>query len=263
LYLTDWEDGGSDTDSRELMDAGLEVKTVMERVFTWQGSVADRFLHTFEPTVTYLYIPDVDQDKLPDFDYIDRIYEQNNITYGLVSRLIASYLEQDGSYDYHQYLKAELKQSYNLINEPNGYQFDDEDDFSNIRGKLEYWSLKYFYGKLETELDPNDTQTKTFSTLLNFHDTRRHRVSVEYRYERDRVEDYIIHGYLPITTTVDIYGSARYSMLEKVMWESIYGFNYHAQCWGVDLSVKEDHRPYDLQFRILLTLNGLGTIGQQ
>ncbi len=263
FYLTDWEDEGSDTESRELIDAGLEIKTVMEKVFATQGSVADRFLHTIEPTVTYLYIPDVNQDDLPDFDYIDRIYEQNNITYGLVSRLVARYLKQDGSYDYHQYLKAELKQSYNLINEPNGYQFDDEDDFSNVWGKLEYWSLKYFYGKLETELDPNDTETKTFSTLLSFHDTRRHRVSVEYRYERDRVEDFIAHGYLPISPTMDIYGSARYSMLEKIMWESIYGFNYHAQCWGVDLSVKEDRRPYDLQFRVLLTLNGLGTIGQQ
>jgi len=262
FYLTDWEDEGSDTESRELVDAGVEVKTVMERVFSWQGAVADRFLHTLEPTVSYLYVPDVDQDKLPHFDDFDHIYEENNLTYGLVSRLIGRYSKQNGGYDYHQYLKAELGQSYNLINEPNGDQFIDNHDFSDIKVQLEYWGRKYFYGKLESEYDPNDIQTQTFSTLLGFRDNRQDQLRVEYRYERDNLEDYIINGYLPVIPTLDIYGSARYSMLEKLMWESIYGINYHAQCWGIDFSIKEDHRPYDLQFRLLLTLNGLGTIGQ-
>ncbi|MCD6151903.1 MAG: LPS assembly protein LptD, partial [Deltaproteobacteria bacterium] len=171
--------------------------------------------------------------------------------------------KQNGGYDYHQYFKAELGQSYNLINEPNGDQFIDNHDFSDIKFQLEYWGRKYFYGKLESEYDPNDSQTQTFSTLLGFRDNRQDQLRVEYRYERDNLEDYIINGYLPITPTLDIYGSARYSMLEKLMWESIYGFNYHAQCWGIDFSIKEDRQPYDLQFRMLLTLNGLGTLGQK
>jgi len=263
FYLTDWDDEGSDTESREMFDAGIEMKTVLERTFSWQGSVADRFLHTLEPTVTYLYVPDVDQDDLPHFDDLDYLYEQNNVTYGLVSRLIGRYVNHDGGYDYHQYFKAELGQSYNLINEPNGDQFIDNHDFSDIKAQLEYWSRKYFYGKLESDYDPNDTQSRTFSTLLKFRDNRHDQLSMEYRYERDILEDYIVSGYLPITPTLDIYGSARYSLLEKLMWESIYGFNYHAQCWGFDFSIKEEHRPYDLQFRVLLTLNGLGTIGQK
>ncbi len=262
FYLTDWEDEGSDTESRELIDAGIEVKTVMERVFSRSGTAADRFLHTLEPTVSYLYVPDVDQDKLPHFDDLDHIYEENNFTYGLVSRLIGRYSDQNGGYDYHQYFKAELEQSYNLINEANGDQFIDNHDFSDIKAQVEYWSRKYFYGKLESEYDPNDNRTQTFSTVLRFRGNRHEQLRVEYRYERDNLEDYIISGYLPITPTLDLYGSARYSMLEKLMWESVYGFNYHAQCWAIDFSIKEDHRPYDLQFRMLLTLNGLGTIGQ-
>ena len=262
FYLTDWEDEGSDTESRELVDAGIEVKTVMERVFSRSGTAADRFLHTLEPTVSYLYVPDVDQDKLPHFDDLDHIYEENNLTYGLVSRLIGRYSDQNGGYDYHQYFKAELEQSYNLIDEANGDQFIDNHNFSDIKAQLEFWSRKYFYGKLESEYDPNDNRTQTFSTVLRFRGNRREQLRVEYRYERDNLEDYIVSGYLPMTSTLDIYGSARYSMLEKLMWESIYGFNYHAQCWAIDFSIKEERQPYDLQFRMLLTLNGLGTIGQ-
>ncbi|MEA2109273.1 MAG: LPS assembly protein LptD [Pseudomonadota bacterium] len=263
FYLTDWEDEGSDTESRELFDAGVEVKTVMERVFSRSGTTADRFLHTLEPTVNYLYVPDVDQDEMPHFDDFDHIYEENNLTYGLVSRLIGRYADQNGGYDYHQYFKVELQQSYNLIDEVNGDQFTDNHNFSDVKAQLEYWSRKYFYGKLESEYDPNDNQTQTFSTVLSFQDKRQDRLRFEYRYERDDLEDYIVSGYLPMTPTLDIYGSARYSALEKLMWESIYGFNYHAQCWAIDFSVKEEHQPYDLQFRMLLTLNGLGTIGQQ
>lgn len=263
FYLTDWEAKGSDTESRELFDAGVEVKTVMERVLSPSGTTADRFLHTLEPTVSYLYVPDVDQDDLPHFDDFDHIYEENNLTYGLVSRLIGRYADQNGGYDYHQYFKAELQQSYNLIDEVNGNQFTDNHNFSDVKAQLEYWSRKYFYGKLESEYDPNDNQTQTFSTVLSFQDKRQDQLRVEYRYERDDLEDYIVSGYLPMTSTLDIYGSARYSALEKLMWESIYGFNYHAQCWAIDFSIKEEHQPYDLQFRMLLTLNGLGTIGQQ
>ena len=180
-----------------------------------------------------------------------------------MSRLIGRYSNQKGGYDYHQYFKAELGQSYNLINKPNGDQFIDHHDFSDIDAQLEYWGRKYFYGKLESAYDPNDRQTRTFSSLFRFNDNRHDRLSIEYRYERDNLEDCVVNGYLPLTATVDVYGSARYSLLDKLMWESIYGFNYHAQCWAVDCSIKEDHRPYDLQFRMLVTLNGLGTIGQK
>ncbi|MBN2333354.1 MAG: LPS-assembly protein LptD [Deltaproteobacteria bacterium] len=262
-YMTDWENEGSETASRELYEAGVEVKTVLERVYDAQVLGIDRLLHTIEPTVTYWYVSDEDQSDLPRFDALDRLYEQNNITYGLVSRLIGRFPRPSGEgYTYHQYLKAKVSQSYNLINEPNGDQFSSTDDFSNIEAQLEFWSRKYFYGKVEGEFNPYDTWLESFSSLASWHDTRNDRLSLEYRYERDRLEEYTLTGYLPLLMTLDLYGSIRYSLLDNLLWESVYGVNYHPQCWAIDFSVAEEHQPYDLQFRMLLTLNGLGSFGQ-
>ena len=45
-------------------------------------------MHTLEPTVSYNYTPRVSQNDLPEFDAVDRIPYQNEITYGFTKRLL-------------------------------------------------------------------------------------------------------------------------------------------------------------------------------
>jgi len=115
--------------------------------------------------------------------------------------------------------------------------------------------------KLENRFDPYDNANELMTALISTNDRRGNFLSLEYRYEREIAEILTGVGRLPLSSWLDVYGSVRYSIADSHIWETVYGFNYHPQCWSLDFSVDEERNPYDLSFRLLLSLNGLGGLG--
>lgn len=267
-WLTENDDGsrggGSDSDSRELVEAEVMLETTLARVYDVHAFGFDRLKHTLEPAVVYRYVPDVDQDDLPFFDRFDRLYRQHNIRYGLLSRLIGRYRQAGGEYGYHQYFRGGIWQVFNLVDDPNGDEFIAAGrDFSAVDLELEWWGRKYLYAKVESSYDPEETRLDTFAALGRLTGANDSRfLQLEYRYDRLWLDEFIASGYLPVLAVLDIYGSLRYSVDDALAWEKVYGFNYHPQCWALDFSVAEERRPYDLAFRLLLSFYGLGSLGQ-
>jgi len=264
--LSDRMNGQSDgSESRATMAAGVELKSVTEKVYTCDWWGMDRMLHTLEPMLAYRYVPDVDQDDLPDFDQLDYLPEESNVTWGLVSRLVGRYPKSANldQYDYHEWLKFQIGQAYSFIDVADGYRFmEDDQHASNFFTQLEVRSYGGgLYMKLENRFDPYDNVNELMTALFSTSDQRGDFISLEYRYERDETELCTGVARLPITTWIDIYGSIRYSIADSHIWETIYGFNYHPQCWALDFSVDEERDPYDLSFRLMLSLNGLGGLG--
>ncbi len=75
--------------SREIFQASGMLATEISRVFDVGGEHVQKLKHTIEPEVDYLYVPDVNQDDLPTYDFIDRINRRNLFTYGFTTRLLA------------------------------------------------------------------------------------------------------------------------------------------------------------------------------
>ncbi len=269
-YITDSPDDRIDgSSSRETLTAGIELKSVAERVYLCDWWGMDRMLHTLEPTVTYRYVPDVDQDDLPSFDWLDYLPEESNITYALVSRLVGRYprggREHQGEYDYHEWLKFQIGQSYSFIDVADGWRFlRDDHHASDIFSQLELNSRGGgFYMKLENRYDPYLNGNNLMTAYLSARGQRGNFLSLEYRYERDLAEVFTSSCRLPLWSWLDIYGSLRYSVADSDLWETMYGFNYHPQCWAIDFSVDKEYNPDDLTFRVLLSLNGLGSVGNE
>ena len=253
------------SESRETMAAGVELKSVVERVYACNWFGMDRLLHTLEPMLTYRYVPDVDQDDLPSFDDLDYLPEESNVTWALVSRLVGRYPQagQVDQFDYHEWLKFQVGQAYSFIDVADGRRFlEDDQHASNFFSQLELRSRGGgLYMKLENRFDPYTNANKLVTALLSTRDRRGDFLSLEYRYEQEIAEIFTGSARLPLWSWLDIYGSIRYSVADSHIWETIYGFNYHPQCWSIDFSIDEERDPYDLSFRILLSLNGLGGLG--
>ncbi len=259
------EDNIDGSTSRETMAAGIEIKSVAERVYACDWFGMDRLLHTLEPTLGYRYVPDVDQDDLPSFDDIDYLAEESNVSWALVSRLIGRYPRagQADQFDYHEWLKFQVGQAYSFIDTADGRRFlEDDQHASNFYSQLELRSRGGgLYMKLENRFDPYDNANELMTALLSTNDRRGDFLALEYRYEQDIAEIITGSARLPLWSWLDVYGNIRYSVADSQIWETIYGFNYHPQCWSLDFSVDEERDPYDLSFRILLSLNGLGGLG--
>ncbi|MCK5916039.1 MAG: hypothetical protein KAG92_07855, partial [Deltaproteobacteria bacterium] len=168
-------------------------------------------------------------------------------------------------YDYHEWLKFQIGQAYSFIDVADGIRFiEDDQHASNFFTQLELQSRGGgLYMKLENRFDPYENANELMTALFSTSDNRGDFLSLEYRYERDISELCTGSARLPLTTWLDIYGSIRYSIADSHIWETIYGFNYHPQCWALDFSVDEERDPYDLSFRFMLSLNGLGGLGSE
>ena len=62
---------------RGLYDTRLDLFSELYNVFHPDSKTFQAIKHTVRPRIIHDYIPDVDQDDLPNFDSIDRIENQN------------------------------------------------------------------------------------------------------------------------------------------------------------------------------------------
>ncbi len=267
-YITDSPDDEVDgSHSRETMLAGVKLKSVAERVYVFDWWGMDRVKHTIEPHFTYRYAPDVSQDDTPRYDWLDYLPEESNINYYLISRLIGRYPRagRENEYDYHEWLKVQIGQSYNLIDVADGERFTRNDHHaSDIYSQLELTSYGGgLYAKLENRFNPYRNGNDLMTAYLRGRDGRGDFLSLEYRYDREQLEVFTGSTYFPLWSWLDIYSSVRYSLADSDFWETMYGFVYHPQCWSIDFSVDKEYHPNDLTFRVLLSLNGLGSLGNK
>jgi LPS-assembly protein len=72
--------------SRELVEVHGNISTSLSRVFTFNRPDLIAMKHVIEPEVSYLFIPKVDQSRIPIMDDIDRIGRRNVVTFSLANR---------------------------------------------------------------------------------------------------------------------------------------------------------------------------------
>src|SRR5208283_4841486 len=95
--------------------AGLALNSRISRVYGSDGDVGiGRIRHSIEPTISYTYIPRVDQQNIPQFDSLDTVVAQNRTTYSIINRLTAHYKESKDSTQYSTFdlMVFKLSQSY-------------------------------------------------------------------------------------------------------------------------------------------------------
>lgn len=73
--------------SRELVELRGNLNTALSRVFPFEQLGLKQVKHVFEPELNYLFIPGVNQKKIPIMDKVDRINRRNVLTLALNNRL--------------------------------------------------------------------------------------------------------------------------------------------------------------------------------
>lgn len=73
--------------SRELVEIRGNVGSSLSRVFAWSGSGLSAIRHVIEPELSYLFIPSIDQSRIPIMDGVDRINRRNVVTLAVGNRL--------------------------------------------------------------------------------------------------------------------------------------------------------------------------------
>ncbi|HVO84745.1 MAG TPA: LPS assembly protein LptD [Syntrophobacteria bacterium] len=275
LYLTNNFEGESNngvnynqTESRELYDVQVKASTDLARIFDTDLGSWRQTRHTVRPEVVYNYVPSVSQGHLPSFDSVDRIPDENLVTYGFTNFFTAKIEPEEGKPTYRDVAWVRLSQSYSLDkNQGNvfGEIVQQEHRFSDIGLEVNLTPaqcLSLTYQTLWSPYDDSFTRHELFTTLS---DPRGDSLSLNYRKKEagestgtPAVNE--IDGTLTVKLIEGLTFTFRrdysYSLNQNI--ETDFKLALMRQCWGV--TVDYINKPNNQTVSVSFTLTGIGQL---
>ncbi|MBW1726108.1 MAG: LPS-assembly protein LptD [Deltaproteobacteria bacterium] len=260
--------------NRQLYDTKIDLFSEIYNIFDLNGKSIDKIQHKIRPQITWDYIPDQDQDEYPWFDDLDRIEEQNRITYSITNTLISRSKEKkekkevhildkpngDESYHppshiYNQFCRFKLEQSYDINKEKE----DDPEPLSPIYAELEIIPGKYFSIDADAEWSHYDNEFRSRNVELNLWDNRGDKLFLEYRYTIDSSESIYTDLLLKLSDRLSASAEYERDIFNGQVIKYGLGFLYERQCWSLEFHLIKDENDYKYQF--MIKLFGIGEIG--
>ncbi|MGI6680879.1 MAG: LPS-assembly protein LptD [Bdellovibrionota bacterium] len=191
------------------------------------GAMLKRLKNTIEPSVSYKYVPDVDQDDLPYFDSNDRMRKAGVVTYQVKTSLFGRYMPRYAVSEKISELTPELKDlplidtgelgslgeasAYNMprmdytfekgsirelmaftLKQSYDHTIDEEidgtDNMSDIEADLDLYFSNYFATKLESNIDNDSGSINSYGISAYLKDDRGDVFKLRYSFLDDVLE---------------------------------------------------------------------------
>ncbi len=244
----DWQ--GSDNENRLLVDVQTEVGTTLIRDFNVSLGDVNAWSHTFRPFVNYRYVPDIDQEDLPQFDNIDRIDDQNLITYGIDNwfKIFGSSNDPEYEGDYG-YIK--INQGYDLRSE------ESDTPLTPVYLKIGYWPQKNFWLVYRTDIDVYGDGAAKYSFEGSYRNSRGDTVSADYRYDKfSKIYSFSANAQVHLIYNLMAAYYIERSFATSITIEENIALIYKASCWSVELS--SNSTPGNQKIMVVFRLANIG-----
>lgn len=252
-------DDGPGHEQNGLYDFSTRLNSRFYRVYSKGSGSVSRIRHMVEPDVTYRYVQDVNQEKLPEFDSFDRIDEINRIEYGLTQRVTTRSDSANGVSEYRDLLFFRLSQSYDLLLDGKV-----NERVSSLRGQFSLDPTEYFQISTDSRYDFDRGRWDEYSAESGLHDQRGNRLGVTYRRRKvSPEEEEVDYGSLNLALSqlrpVYLGYRNRYDFKSSKALEQVLDIEYRHQCWSVLLTFRE----WDAgnSFMLSFSLGGIGMVG--
>ena len=249
----------SNVRTRQLYDVGALVSTKLINIFNSNNRFADKIKHEMIPELEYAFTPVHNQDDLPAFDELDRIEEQNRLTWSLTNTFISkkSRLSPKGKKitDYHNFAYIKVYQSYNIQKERDNATRP----FSDITLETEFSPNKFIYNDLDVSWSPYENHIKTLNIRNILKDNRGDSLRTEYRYTSSVSESLYSKIDVKLTNELSAYASIEKNLDGNKTLETRAGISIKKSCWTVNLFFAESSNEQSVTF--LINLHGIGEFG--
>ncbi|WP_316685049.1 LPS-assembly protein LptD [Undibacterium sp. Jales W-56] len=267
---------GQDTDfHRTVPTFSIDSGLVFERQSSLLGKPVTQ---TLEPRLFYVKTPYRDQSQFPNFDSAvadfnfaqifsenrftgqDRIGDSNQITAALISRFI----EGNGE----ERFKVAIGQRFYFNTQR--VVLDSTSSISPSRSDLLLAASGKISDKISADMALQISQTDKHSVRSNYgirwQPAQQTVLNLEYRYQRDSLEQLDFSTQLPIGNRWFVVGRSNYSLQDKKLVDGLAGFEYKdpCNCWSfrmVGQRFSTTTLASTTAFFIQLELNGLARLG--
>jgi LPS-assembly protein len=239
---------------REYAYAGADVNARVSRVYGMDAeSGIGRIRHSIEPTLSYSFIPHFVEGDLPQFDSVDSVTPQNQVSFALINRVTAHYKEsKDAASTSFDPVVLKVSESYDL-----------ETSSTTTRPRSDILGELYIKTPSLFTLSANGTYN-TYDHSMSSHSvgiglvTSRVSVNLTEQTTLGTTDSkYLIGGIGLIIGKWDMTGQWWRDIVQRQTTEEEYTLHYAAQCWGVKTTYT--HKPGETQFMVMLDLKGIGS----
>lgn len=261
-HTSDFVDIHGNSDSfrtRETYDVGGQISTKLIKLFNPDNSFAEKAKHELVPKLEYVFSPHIDQDDLPSFDVLDRINEQNLLTWSLTNNFILRKTittpRGEKIINYQEFAYVKLYQSYDIKKERD----DESRPFSALFLELELHPLNYFSLNMDLSWSPYDSHFKTLNIGNTLSDNRGDTLTTEYRYTTDLSHSLYSRLNLSLTEDISAFYSIERNMITDRTVETQAGIDFIKACWTFRIFFSESRGENSIAF--LINLHGIGEFG--
>lgn len=224
--------------------------------------------HLIEPSVSYNYTSDSDEeinDDINVFDGIDSIGPNNTATYSLTNRILAKEELGEGEFETREILKFAVSNSYN-VNVARDTDVPWKRAFSGITFDLDTKIFRNLEFNMDTNYNIEGDKFSTANSEFRYSLKDLGYVDLETRFSQDALTGITDTRYYIGGVGTDYFKkwefeyNIRYDDLENITDEHYFRAKYKSQCWALEFNLLD--RPDETQFFFLVSLVGIGEIGK-
>jgi LPS-assembly protein len=250
--------------TKEAYEFGLEISTILERVFMREGGAVKRAKHKIRPTLSYAFRPYPEEELSPWFEPIDTLGRLNAVSLSLENFLDIRREDKEGKRSYSQGANLTITQAYDLDEVLKDKSPGEErEPYAPLQAALSLTPYPALDLSAGTNYDHYEQHLSSASLGLDLmikrSMARNDSYSIDYVYSRDstqqlnyEIDVHLFHG-------LSVGAKGMRDLEEKHDIEDAYWIKYQSQCWGIQL-IYED-LDEDRRFMLRFSLLGLGREG--
>jgi LPS-assembly protein len=246
---------------RKFYYAGADMNARISRVYGADGETGiGRIRHSIEPTISYLFIPHIDQTSIPQFDVVDTVTAQNLVAVSLINRLTAHYKDSTGSRNF-DLVVFKLSESYDFDKARSADITLAAQPRSALHGDLYVKTPKLL--TLSASADYNTYDHAFISSTESISvDTGTVKFNITHQYLHETTTnpttEFLIGGIGFKAGRWDVNAQIWRDTVLKETTQQEYRLHYASQCWGI--GIVYINKPGETQYMALLDLKGLGAM---
>jgi LPS-assembly protein len=204
---------------REIYDARLGLSTEVYNIYATERERLQKIKHSVKPELAFTYVPEVDQDSLPNVDARDRLEKRTRISYALANTLTSKSLKladaepaasdgenvretiiSPGEYDYRDFLRLKIGQYYDFSRNVYNQPARDVHPFSTLDAKLTFAPAASVGLDSEAKYNFYEDRFDLYNLGVTLIPRKKDRLTLMYRYNQDTqntlIDEYETGGFV-------------------------------------------------------------------
>ena len=239
-----------------LPEAGVRLSTSLTRIYDADFRRLKKIRHEIIPEFRYSFVPERDQQRLPLYDYTDRMIHRNASSVSITNLINGKFVSGETA-EYRDISRIKLEANYLFAGERRDLltMVESQRPWSDLILESDTWLTRLLRITFDSRYNLYENHLSTAVAGIEADDRQGNSIGVGYQLARNEVEYFEGRFSTRLVKPLNLSYTARYSFDRGDFLETVYAAEYRHKCWSVNLAVRQ--RPGNQSYTVNFNLAGL------